>query len=95
VGPQLPLAFAAGASGAAWATGLDVAELFAVQVRQLEEALAAVPAEGRRTALDTEFVLAAFAAGRAWRHAQGGEWLDPWDVPGPDLAPEGATTPGA
>lgn len=89
VGPQLPLAFAAGAAGAAWATGLDVAELFAVQVRQLEEALAAVPMEGRREALDREFVLAAFAAGRAWHHGRDGEWLDPWDVPGPVIAAAG------
>jgi len=90
VGPQLPLAFAAGAAGAPWAEGLDVAELFAVQVRQLEAALAGVPQAARRDALDAEFVLAAFAAGRAWRHAQGGDWLDPWDVPGP----EAATTTG-
>jgi hypothetical protein len=86
VGPQLPLAFAAGAAGAPWAEGLEVAELFAIQVRQLEEALAEIPQDGRREALDAEFVLAAFAAGRAWRHAQGGEWLDPWDVPSPELA---------
>lgn len=83
VGPQLPLAFAAGAAGAPWAEGLEVAELFAVQVSQLEAALAEVPQATRREALDAEFVLAAFAAGLAWRHAQGGEWLDPWDVPGP------------
>jgi hypothetical protein len=83
VGPQLPLAFAAGAAGADWAAGLDAAELFAVQVRQLEQALADVPEGGLREALDAEFVLAAYAAGRAWRHGADGEWLDPWDLRGP------------
>ena len=81
VGPQLPLAFAAGAAGADWAVGLATASLFVVQVRQLEEALAAVPEGGLREALDAEFVLAAYAAGRAWRNGREGEWLDPWDVP--------------
>ena len=81
VAPQLPLAFAAGAAGAAWAAGLTTADLFAVQVGQLEEALAAVPADGLREALDTEFVLAAYAAGRAWLHARDAEWVDPWDLP--------------
>ena len=96
-GPPRPPAAAAGAAGAAWAADLELAQLFAVQVRQLEEALADVPADGLRTALDTEFVLAAFAAGRAWRQAQAGEWLDPWDVPGPvhDPGPAEADQPGA
>jgi hypothetical protein len=82
VGPQLPLAFAAGAAGTGWADGLRTAELFAVQVGQLDAALAAVPVGGLRGALGEEFVLAAFAAGRAWRLGQGGAWLDPWDLPG-------------
>jgi hypothetical protein len=81
VGPQLPLAFAAGAAGAAWAAGLDAATQFAVQVAQLEAALGEVPEDGRRASLDAEFVLAAFAAGRAWRNGRDGAWLDPWDVP--------------
>lgn len=86
VGPQLPLAFAAGAAGADWAAALDTATLFSVQVRQLEEALAAVPAGGLRGALDAEFVLAAYAAGLAWRGGRGGEWRDPWDLTGPVAA---------
>jgi len=96
VAPQLPLAFAAGAAGAEWAAGLTSAELFAVQVGQLEQAFAEVPAGGLRVALDTEFVLAAYAAGRAWLHARSAAWVDPWDLPvAEQLLPLVARVPAA
>ena len=97
VGPQLPLAFAAGAGGPRWAAGLETEALFATQVGQLAAALAQVPDDERRAALDMEFVLAAFAAGLAWRHAREDAWLDPWDVAATTAhdAPTEAPGPGA
>jgi hypothetical protein len=76
VAPQLPVAFAAGMGGAEWATGLTREPVFAGGCVQLESLFAAVPADELRQGLAQEPVLAAYAAGRAARAADGSA---PWD----------------
>ncbi len=81
VAPQLPVAFAAGIGGAAWAEGLDVEDGFAGHCAKLQAALAAVPPDEARERIGAEPVLAAYAAGRAAARS-GSEWREPWELAG-------------